>query len=264
MRWPSRATGGANLGTGRCLPATLRKGVVMSTDRRLARFLGTTFLVVLAGSVISELLASSVFSGATAETLESIADNTVQMRWSAMIELCITSTGIVVLAVLLYAAVKRQNPLLALVALGWWIAESLTLAISTIGSFLLIPLSETYVAGGSTSPELVALGDTLVGFDHKAWEIHMVFFGLGALIWYSLMYQSRIVPRWLSIFGLAAVGMALISSMVTVATDLDLFVWGTPTGVFELTIGVWLITKGFSRDVVNAELKPSEHELVGV
>jgi len=93
-----------------------------------------------------------------------------------MIDLCITSVGVVVLAVLLYTAVKRQNPVLALVALGWWLAEAVTLAVSTIGAFLLISLSGTYAeAGASASPDLLALGETFQRFDRQMWEIHMVF-----------------------------------------------------------------------------------------
>ncbi len=45
--------------------------------------------------------------------------------------LCITSVGIVVLAALLYAAVKHQNPSLAVLAFGCAIAEATILAVST-------------------------------------------------------------------------------------------------------------------------------------
>lgn len=114
--------------------------------------------------------------------------------------------------------------------------------------FLLIPVSEAYVeAGASASSHLGALGDTLVGFDERAYDIHMVFFALGGLVWYFLMYQSRFVPRWLSIFGVVVVALALIATVVLLAADLDLFILAAPTGLFELVIGVWLVVKGVSR-----------------
>ncbi len=217
----------------------------MITNRRLGRYLGITFLVVFAGSAVSAALSASIFAATTAETLQNVAENSAQMRWSAMIELFVTSVGIVVLAVLLHTVVRRQNPLLALVALGWWLAEAVTLAVSTVGAFLLIPVSEAYVQAGSpaTSDQL-ALGHALVGFDDVAWEIHMVFFALGALIWYSLMYKSQAVPRWLSVWGVLAAALSLVSSIATLATDADLFFLGFPTGLFELVIGTWLIAKG--------------------
>jgi hypothetical protein len=220
----------------------------MKSDRRLGQYLGTAFLVVFAGSALSGALSASVLSGSTAETLENIADNSAQLRWSTMIDLCITSTGIVVLAALLYTVLRKQNPILALVALGWWLAEAITLAVSTVGAFILIPVSEAYVqAGASASSSQLALGDTLIEFDRVTWEIHMLFYGLGALVWYSLMYQSRCVPRWLSMWGVLAVGVGLFSSVLFLASDIDWFFMGFPTGLFEVVIGVWLIFKGISR-----------------
>jgi hypothetical protein len=61
------------------------------------------------------------------------------------------------------------------------------------------------------------------------------------------MYQSRFVPRWLSIFGVVVVALALIATVVLLAADLDLFILAAPTGLFELVIGVWLVVKGVSR-----------------
>lgn len=219
-----------------------------NTDRRLGQYLGAAFLVVWAGSILSGALSAALFSDDPAETLQNIAKNSAQMRWSTMIELCITSVGIVVLAVLLYTAVRKQNPRLALVGLGWWVVEAATLAVSTIGAFLLIPVSEAYVeAGASASSDQLALGDALQHLDRQMWEVHMVFYGVGALAFYWLLYQSRCVPQWLSIFGIAAVALGLFSSVLFLAVDVDWFFLGFPTGLFELLIGVWLIAKGISR-----------------
>ena len=186
----------------------------MRTDRRLGRYLGTAFLVVWAGSIVSGSLSASVFADDPAETLANIAENTTQMRVSTMVDLCITSVGVVVLGVLLYAAVRKQNSWLALVALGWWVVEAATLAVSTIGAFLLVPLSETLSQSGGSSADVLALADSLQDFDRQMWEIHVLFYGIGAIVFYSLLYQARAVPRWLSGFGVAAVAIGLFSSVI--------------------------------------------------
>ena len=225
----------------------------MGDDKRLGRYLGTTFLVVFVGSVLSEALTLSLFSDNTADTLENIAGNTALLRWSTVMELCITSVGIVVLAALLYAAVKHQNPLLAVLALGCSIAEATILAVSTLGSFLLIPVSETYAEAGSAAPELIFLADSLRDFDRFGWEVHHVFFGVAGLTWYALMYQSRRIPRWLSIWGILAVGVAGSSSILLLATDIDLFFLAFPTGLFELVLGIWLVVHGLASNEPNPE-----------
>lgn len=225
----------------------------MHVDRRLGRNLGTAFLVVWAGSILSGALSSSIFSDSAAETLENTREHSAQMRWSTMIDLCITSVGVVALAVLLFTVVKNQHPVAALVALGWWLVEAVTLAVSTIGAFLLIPLSERYAdADAEESLELLALADTLQDFDRQMWEIHMVFYALGAVIFYSLLYRLRSVPQWLAGFGVAAVTLSLFSSLVFLGADIDWFFLGFPTGLFELVIGVWLIAKG----VAGVEVDP--------
>ena len=218
----------------------------MDQDRRLGRSLGITFLVVFVGSILSEALTLSLFSDNTADTLENIADNTALLRWATVMELCITSVGIVVLAALLYAAVKHQNPLLAILAFGCAIAEATILAVSTLGSFLLVPVSERYAEGGSSSSELIAVADSLRDFDRFGWEVHHVFFGVAGIIWYTLMYQSRRIPQWLSIWGIVAVTIAMSSSILLLATDVDLFFLAFPTGLFELVLGIWLVVNGLA------------------
>lgn len=192
----------------------------MDHDKRLGRSLGATLLVVFTGSILSEALTLSLFADTTADTLDNIADNTALLRWATVMELCITSVGIVVLAALLYAAVKHQNPLLAMLAFGCAIAEATILAVSTLGAFLLVPLSERFAAAGSSSPELISVADSLREFDRFGWEVHHVFFGVAGIIWYTLMYQSRRIPRWLSIWGIVAVGVAGSSSIFLLATDI--------------------------------------------
>lgn len=215
------------------------------TGKRLGRYLGIAFLFVWVGSVVSGLLWKPLLDSPIEEALADIGESAAQARWSAMIELFITSVGIVALAVLLYAVVKKQNPLMALVALGWWIAEATTLAISTMGMFLLIPVGAEFVESGA-SPRLLSLGEMLAGFHDRAYDIHMVFFAVGGLIWYYLMYQSRCVPRWLSVSGIVVVALSLVATVALLAANVDWFVLAIPTGVFELIFGIWLVINGVS------------------
>lgn len=220
--------------------------VSVPSGKRLGRYLGISFLFVWAGSVISGLLWKPILDSSTAEALAKIGDNPAQMRWSAMIELFITSIGIVALAVLLYMVVKKQNPLLSLVALGWWIAEAVTLSVSAIAMFLLVPVGETYVEAGSSSSSLLAVGETLANLHDRAYDVHMAFFAIGGLLWYFLIYQSRRVPAWLPIAGFIVVAMSLVATVMLLAADVDLFILAVPTGLFELVFGIWLVVKGVS------------------
>ncbi len=109
---------------------------MMSVNRNLGCYLGTAFLVVWAGSVFSGALSGSILSDNPAETLENNAQSSTQMRWSTMVDLCVTSVGVVALAALLYSTLREQSPPLALVALGWWFAEAASLVVSTDATLL--------------------------------------------------------------------------------------------------------------------------------
>jgi hypothetical protein len=216
-------------------------------NKKLGRYVGATYLAVLVGSAVSGALWPALSDGISSDKLLDTTDSLAALRWSAVIELFVTSVGIVVLASLLYSALSRYNRNLSLVALGCWWAEATTLAVSTVGALLLIPVSEAYAqATGTEATNLLALGDALARFDRLTWEIHMVFFAVGGLIWYTVMYQSRVVPRWLSVAGLAVVALGMVSTVLLFVIDADLFYLGIPTGVFELTLGIWLVTKGFA------------------
>jgi len=76
-------------------------------------------------------------------------------------------------------------------------------------------------------------------------------FPVGALILYSLLYRARLVPRWLSAWGLVGAvlylaGGVLLALDLTGASSAPLVLSNVPLAVNELVLAVWLIAKGFS------------------
>jgi hypothetical protein len=169
----------------------------------------------------------------------------------------VTSIGIVVLAALLFIVFSKQYKIIALVALGWWWAEAITLAVSQIGAYALIPLSLEFVEAGAPEPSYFqTLGDFLYyGVDRVGCDIHMLFFCLGGILWYYLFYRSRCIPQVLSVWGLAAI--CLLSTNVLLALyDRDVgsvMILALPYFPFELVLGIWLIVKGFSSSAIASE-----------
>ena len=77
-------------------------------------------------------------------------------------------------------------------------------------------------------------------------------FGLGGLMYYWVFYRSRLVPRWLSAFGLVAVTMVMVSGLLVMFGLVEPFsppqiVLALPIAVQEMILAVWLIAKGFDR-----------------
>ena len=75
-------------------------------------------------------------------------------------------------------------------------------------------------------------------------------FGISALILYGLLYQSELVPRWLSIWGFIGgvlIVVAGIRGLYGHSPSSTLSVILTiPIGLQEMVLAVWLIVKGFT------------------
>lgn len=220
----------------------------MNSDKNTIKLLGAAFLTVFVASLLSgALLDSAVGSGSISDNLISISNNITLMRISILVEL-VTSIGIVVLAMLLYAVLHKQNKIIALVALGWWLAEAITLAVSKIGAFALMPLSLEFVkAGTPDSSYFQALGDFFYyGFDRQGWALHMLFFCLGGILWYYLFFASKYIPRVLSAWGVVSVFLVLINILLVLfdrSIELQMIML-VPYLLFEALIGPWLMIKG--------------------
>jgi hypothetical protein len=72
----------------------------------------------------------------------------------------------------------------------------------------------------------------------------MWFYCIGGMLWYSLFYRSRYIPRVISLFGIVAAALAFVA-VVFMYFGVDAPLWmSIPLLPFELTIGFWLLIKG--------------------
>jgi len=217
----------------------------MNSNNYIPRFLGVAFFSVAVLSIAQMYLSLfTLLSGNISDSFINISNNLTQMRISILLAL-FTSVGIVVLAVLLFIILHKQNKIIALVALGWWLAEAIILAVSKIGNFALIPLSLEYVkTGAPDSSNFQILGTLFFGVDRWGDTIHMLFFCLGGILWYYLFYRSKYIPRVLAVWGILAVSLALIGTLLVIFDFEPSMILVIPNGLFELTIGIWLMLKG--------------------
>ena len=218
----------------------------MISERNAPRLLGAAFLFVFFASLFSNVLLTSVIgSGSMSDGLVNVANQLTQVRVSSLGQI-LTSSGIVVLAVLLYVVLSRVNRILALVALGWWLAEAITLALSQWGVLALIPLSLNFMKAGAPGDSFYqGLGQFLYyGMAKQGMTLHMWFYCIGGLLWYGMFFRSKYIPRVISLWGLVAVVAALG------AAAFQLFGYAVPLWVsiplapFELAIGFWLLLNG--------------------
>jgi hypothetical protein len=226
----------------------------MNTQKSAPRLLGAAFLLVAVVSLASGLLLSSVVgSGSNSDILVDVSRQGTLVRLSSLGEL-LTSAGIVALAGLLYRVLRKQNKIVALIALGCWLAEAISLAVSQIGTLALLPVSLEFVqAGAPVHSYYQTLGAFLYsGVNGLGITFHMWFYCLGGMLWYGLFYTSKYIPRVISLWGLLAVSVALVGIVLQVlGYEVSILVF-LPILPFEVTIGGWLLLRGIKehrRDV---------------
>ena len=213
------------------------------------RLLGGAFLVVVLTSLVSGvLLSAAVGSGSISDQLANLAGNTTTMRLSILAGLA-NAVGVVVLAVLLYVVLNGQSRIIALIALGLWLAEAVAYAISQFGSAGLIPLSLDFVKAGASDPSYFqGMGLFLYeGVAKFGITLHMFFYCVGGLLWYGLLYRSRFIPTVIPAFGLAVVSLGLVGVLLQLLGNTVPIIAYLPILPFELAVGAWLLVKGIKR-----------------
>jgi hypothetical protein len=74
-------------------------------------------------------------------------------------------------------------------------------------------------------------------------------FGLGALIFYFMLFQSELVPRWLSAWGLVGAILILVMGLLRMYGHPVVYL-AIPIILNELVLAVWFIVEGFNSSEV--------------
>ena len=226
----------------------------MMNEKYYPKLLGLAIFAVFCTSFISSILRSSIVGSIfdpypIDDVLVNISNNTTLFRISIMVEM-FTSIFVVILAIMFYKVLKKENNILASIALGWWIVEAVILAISQLAFLSLISLSEEYINAGSPSNSYyIWLGNFLfTSFYDKAYLIHNLFFALGGILWYYLLFTSKSVPSILSGYGVITILLFTLNIFrllydPNIISDLNI-VFSLPYFPFEPILGLWLMIKG--------------------
>ena len=118
---------------------------------------------------------------------------------------------------------------------------------------LLLTMSQEYAAAGaSDTASFQTLGTFLLQVDHWLASILSIVFGLGALMIYILFYQSKLIPRWLSAWGLVGAVLYIAAPLLSMfGFEWDILMF--PLALQEMALAVWLIVKGFNPSAITSE-----------
>jgi hypothetical protein len=227
----------------------------MSTSRKTAVIVGVLFIIGTVAGVLSVVLTSSILNGP--DFLAAVAANGNQVIIAALLVL---TMGLVLamVPVVIFPILKQHNEVLAL---GYVVfrgaLETFTYFVVVIAWLLLIPLSQAFVgAGAADASSFLALGALSLKAAEIGASLTAIVFPLGAAMLYAVLYRSKLIPRWLSVWGLIAVALNFVltglagvfgltpqMSTIQMASNLPIFLQ-------EMVMAVWLIVKGFNPSAI--------------
>ena len=228
----------------------------MKSIRSTAIVVGILYIIGTVSGVLSKVAFSGLFDGP--DTLGQVATNANSVRWGALFVLAMGLSLALIPAVLYPILSRLSRPL----AVGYVIfrgaLETFTYLAIAICSLLLVATAEqATVAGPGAKAQLASLGDLLVtAQDPIISAVTTITFSIGALMLYYLLYQGRLLPRWLSIWGLLGAVAYFAAGVVAVFTTNPEYLM-LPLAVQEMVMAVWLIAKGFN---TNAPVFHSDHQ----
>ena len=227
----------------------------MSTSRKTAAIVGVLFIIGTLAGVLSVVLTSSILNGP--DVLAAVAANENQVIIAALLVL---TMGLVLamVPVVIFPVLKQHNEVLAL---GYVVfrgaLETFTYMVVVIAWLLLIPLSQAFVAAGAAgAASFQALGALSLKAAEIGASLTAIVFPLGAAMLYAVLYQSKLIPRWLSVWGLIAVALNFVSTGLAGVFGLTpqmsalQMVTNLPIFLQEMVMAAWLIVKGFNASAI--------------
>ena len=206
--------------------------------------IATGVLFVLA--TVTALAAAALEPALTgADYLTGIADHPGQLAAAALVYLVAagTSAGI---ALALYPVLKEIHAGLALGAVVFRTIEAVFYTLAVVDLLSIRPLA---TAPADDRAPVRAIADSLLSTRDHATLAGVFAFCTGALMYYALFYRSRLIPRWLSGWGMAGVLLMLTACLFALFSDKPVTGYTVlilPIAVQEMVLAVWLLAKGFS------------------
>jgi hypothetical protein len=219
---------------------------------------GVLFIIGTAMGVLSVVFVVPVLEGPG--HLARVAANPAPMILGAF---CVLAMGLALAMVplALFPILRRDHESLAIGYVVFRGGLETVTTLGVVGSWLLlVTLGQEYAAAGVAAGSPAGLEfQTLSVLIVKAAEISAnagaVVFPIGAMMLYVVLYQSNLIPRWLSVWGMIAVVLHLtLTGLAGLAnlseSSLVQVVANAPIFVQEMVMAVWLIVKGFNISAV--------------
>jgi len=228
----------------------------MSANKKAATIVGILFITATVAPILTFYFLDSLGSP---DYLVNIAANETKIIQGMLIEL-VWALAVLGIPVMAFPVLKKHNEGLALGFLGFRFIEAVSVMVHSIILIPLLSLSREYVMAGAPVDSIyLTLGGLLLAARDGAFLMGSGFvWSLSALILNYALLESKLVPRWLSGWGLVG-GVLSLTVYLSQIFSMPLTDWlFLPIASQEMVFAVWLIVKGFNSSAIASESEKTE------
>ncbi|MEI7770132.1 MAG: DUF4386 domain-containing protein [Chloroflexales bacterium] len=224
--------------------------------RTNAAIVGVLFIIGTATGISAAVLSSPILDAP--DYLSKIAANEGTIRSAAVLAFLmgIACAGI---GLGLYPIMRKYSVGLAIGVVGFRVIEGMCDMLGGLSFIALLAVSREFVNAGAPDGAYFQTIGAIINAA-SAWINNgavLICWCIGAFMYYGLFYRYRLVPRWISVWGLIGITLTTIASVLVMVGVIPGF--GTiqllanlPIMPQEMVFAAWLIVKG-----VNLSAAPS-------
>jgi hypothetical protein len=221
----------------------LKRTGAIGSRRTYARLIGALFLAGFVVYGVGFSLVTSVVGAS--DFLSTISAHSTTLVLGAF--LMLLNTGVDIgKGVLFFPILENHGKRTALVYLAALIVQVVLLDIGVLCLLMIVPLGQYAIdAAGASVAWATALGSLLTQSNTMAYQIGQATLGFGGVFLCALLYRTRLIPRFLSAWGLIGYVIHVAGAVAEIFGIHVSLVLLIPGGLFELALAFWLFFKGF-------------------
>jgi len=228
----------------------------MDTYRKTAIIVGVLFIIATVASILGSLSLGSILDAPN--YLTTVSGHGSELIIAVLLFL-IAAISAVATSFMLFPVLRRYIESLALGYVVLRTFENVFYVIGTLGLLLMLTVSQKYVPGAVDASYYTTLGTLLLALKSWAGLIGtLIFAGLGSMTLNYVLYQSKLVPRWLSLWGFIGAALIILYGLIGIfglglGLTSPFALLAIPIAVQEMVFAVWLIVKGFNKSAITSE-----------
>lgn len=226
----------------------------MKANRDISIITGVLYIVAAVTAIIGFALYQPILNDTEYIIKDTVNDT--QVIWGAFNELILVFS-IIGISIMMFPIINKENENIAIGYVCFRLLEAILITIGIISLLSILTLHQEFVKTLSpNASSFLTIGKLLVSVHNWTFLLGpKLALGPSTLLMSYFLYDSKLVPRFISVLGFVGGSLILICALLVMFGVFNqVSVWGAilaiPVFVYEMSLAVRLIVKGFNSSEV--------------